>query len=97
MTEQKDFATWAGIEWTADDESLEAWCLEHGFEPSNLTYRVRANNQARWDKYVEDIKTYALSLDDPEELCCWHGRVEPPYDYKKNWALMPNGRVCVAG
>lgn len=95
MTYQKKFAQMMEIEWTKDDERLEAWCVENGIDPYNLAYRVHAVSQERWDRYVEDLKRYAASPKASTDLGAWLKHVAPPYDYKKNWAVMPNGKICV--
>lgn len=97
MTGQRMVADFLEIDWTSEDEELEQWCLHNGFEPIRLAYRVDAASQERWDKYVDDLKRYALECKTQEEFCAWINHVDPPYDFKKNWAVMPNGKICVAG
>ena len=95
MTFQKKRAELRGIEWTSDDEMLDAWCVENGFDPFNLAFRISAESQERWDRYVEDLKRYSASPKASPDLGAWLKHVDPPYDYKKNWAVMPNGKICV--
>lgn len=95
MTVQRKMALFLSKKWTQDDDALENWCLEHDFEPQKLVYRVDAISQERWNKYVADLKKYALECKTQEEFWDWRKHVDPPYDYKKNWAVMPNGKICV--
>ena len=96
MTGQRWAAIFLKIDWTSDDEELEQWCLHNGFEPQRLAYRVDATSQERWNKYAADLKKYALECKTQEEFWDWRKHIDPPYDYKKkNWAVMPNGKICV--
>ncbi len=85
------------IAWTEDDDELETWCDEHGCAPDTLPLRAEASSEERWHHFVNEIKKFAISLQNNENFCALIKHVVPPYDFKKNWAVMPNGKICVAG
>ena len=95
MDWRKARAEFWDIDWTDDDEELEIWCNEHDCLTETLPLRAEASSNERWLKFVSDIKKFALSFHNKEDFCAWIGHVDPPYDYKKNWAVMPNGKICV--